>query len=86
MSRFSSIFYIFRQQPDGPRHRQNLRKNDPPGCGPPICTIIDRKVKTFLSMCHFVEYMNLHGRYRTLFEVQKGSCEESSKKNCIESS
>ena len=32
-------------------------------------------------MCHFVEFMNQNGRFRTVFEVQKGSCEESSNAN-----
>ena len=66
-------------QPIGPPYKERLRKQDKPGCGTPVCSIIDRKVKTFMSMCHFVEYLMQNGRYRTIFEVQKGSCEEASK-------
>ena len=70
-----------KKQPPNPPHRHNLRRKDKPGCGPPICTIIDMRVKTFKSMCHMVEYLIDNGRYRTIFDVQKGSCEESSKYN-----
>ena len=63
----------------GVRYREGLRKQDKPGCGPPICTIIDMRIKTFKSFCHLVEYANDHGLFRRVFEVQKGSCETASK-------
>ena len=72
------LSYLKKQPPSLP-YRHNLRKEDKPGCGPPICSIIDMRVKTFKSMCHMVEYLIQNGRYRTIFDVQKGSCEEASK-------
>ena len=63
----------------GVKYKEGLRKDDVPGCGPPICTIIDMRIKTFKSICHFVEYMNEKGLYRQVFEIQKGSCETASK-------
>ena len=72
-----------RKQPPSLPYRHNLRKEDKPGCGPPICSIIDMRVKTFKSMCHMVEYLIQNGRYRTIFDVQKGSCEEASKYNYL---
>ena len=72
---------LLRKQPPSLPYRHNLRKEDKPGCGPPICSIIDMRVKTFKSMCHMVEYLIQNGRYRTIFDVQKGSCEEASKYN-----
>ena len=67
------------KEPPSPPHKHNLRPKDKPGCGPPICSIIDMRIKTFKSMCHMVEYLVDNGRFRTIFDVQKGSCEESSK-------
>ena len=72
-----------KKEPPSLPYRHNLRKEDKPGCGPPICSIIDMRVKTFKSMCHMVEYLIQNGRYRTIFDVQKGSCEEASKYNYL---
>ena len=63
----------------GVRYKEGLRKQDVAGCGPPICTIIDMRIKTFKSFCHLVEYANDQGLHRRIFEIQKGSCETASK-------
>ena len=63
----------------GVRYKEGQRKEDVAGCGPPICTIIDMRIKTFKSFCHLVEYANDEGLHRRIFEIQKGSCETASK-------
>lgn len=66
-------------QPKGYRYKENIRKQDVPGCGVPLCTIIDMRIKSFKSMCDLVEWMTENGKYRTVLEIQKGSCENASK-------
>ena len=63
----------------GVRYKEGQREEDVAGCGPPICTIIDMRIKTFKSFCHLVEYANDEGLHRRIFEIQKGSCETASK-------
>ena len=63
----------------GVRYKEGQREGDVAGCGPPICTIIDMRIKTFKSFCHLVEYANDEGLHRRIFEIQKGSCETASK-------
>ena len=48
------------------------------GCGVPVCTIIDMKIKTFRSICDMAKYLDENGMHRRVFEVQKGSCENAS--------
>ena len=53
------------------------------GCGFPICTIVDMRVKSFKSMCHLVEWMVDNSKYRQVFEIQKGSCIDTSKQEIL---
>merc|ERR1712064_54710 len=69
-----------RKQPKGDRHIEGLRPEDAPGCGFPICTIVDMRVKSFKSMCHLVEWMVDTSKFRQVFEIQKGSCIDTIKK------
>ena len=70
---------IVKRQPIGIRFREGIRKEDKAGCGIPLCTIVDMKIKTFKSMCDLVEWMEDSGKYRTVMEIQKGACENASK-------
>ena len=63
------------QVPNGFSFRDHKKKL---GCGVPVCTIIDMKVKSFRSLCDLAAYMNENGMHRRVMEVQKGSCENSS--------
>ena len=49
-----------------------------PGCGVPVCGIVDMRIKTFKSMCHLVDWMQVEGKYRQFQEVQRGTCENAS--------
>ena len=70
---------LVRKQPTGYRYREGLRRRDAPGCGVPLCTIVDMRIKSFKSMCHLTEWMTQNAKYQQVFEIQKGSCEKISK-------
>ena len=70
---------LVRKQPTGYRYREGLRRRDAPGCGVPLCTIVDMRIKSFKSMCHLTEWMTQNAKYQQVFEIQKGSCENASK-------
>ena len=60
-------------------HKEGLHKDDPEGCGFPICVDVDMKPKRFESMCRFVKWMKDQGHERRIFVIQKGGCEDVSK-------
>ena len=62
-------------------HKEGLNKEDPDGCGFPICVDVDMRPKRFESMCSFTKWMKENGHERRIFEVQKGGCEDVSKLN-----
>ena len=65
-------------------HKEGINKEDPAGCGFPICVDVDMRPKRFESMCSFTKWMIENGHERRIFEVQKGGCEDVSKlKYCI---
>ena len=70
---------LVQKQPTGYRYKEGLRHKDAPGCGAPLCTIVDMRIKSFKSMCHLTEWMTQHAKYQQVFEIQKGSCENASK-------
>ena len=70
---------LVQKQPSGYRYKEGLRRKDAPGCGVPLCTIVDMRIKSFKSMCHLTEWMTQHAKYQQVFEIQKGSCENASK-------
>jgi len=49
-------------------------KKDPPGCGNPICVLIDARPERFKSMCQFVHYLEDNNLHRRMFHIQKGDC------------
>lgn len=51
----------------------------PPGCGFPVCAMIDMKPKRFKSLCRLVEYMKEKNMVRRVLHIQKGDCAEASK-------
>ena len=53
-------------------------QDDPPGCGFPICTIIDAKPKRFRSVCELARYMKEKGLYQRVLHFQKGDCADAS--------
>ena len=54
-------------------------KEDPPGCGFPVCAMIDMKPKRFKSLCRLVEYMKEKNMFRRVLHIQKGDCADASK-------
>ena len=70
---------LVRKQPSGYRYKERLRHRDAPGCGVPLCTIVDMRIKSFKSICHLTEWMTQNAKYQQFFEIQKGSCENASK-------
>ena len=60
-------------------HKEGVHKEDPPGCGFPICVDVDMRPKRFESMCRFVKWLKENGHERRIFAVQKGGCEDVSK-------
>merc|ERR1711962_83840 len=53
-------------------HKPNEKAG--PGCGNPICVLIDARPERFKSMCDFIHYIDDNKlRYR-MFHIQKGDC------------
>ena len=49
-----------------------------PGCGFPVCAMIDMKPKRFKSICRLIEYMNKENMVRRVLHIQKGDCADAS--------
>ena len=54
-------------------------KEDPAGCGFPVCAIVDSKPKRFRSICRLVQYMKENNIVRRVLHIQKGDCANASK-------
>ena len=65
------------------RWKMDAYQDDPPGCGFPICTIIDSKPKRFRSTCDLAGYMKENGLYQRVLHFQKGDCADASEYGCI---
>ena len=61
------------------KHKEQLVKKEPAGCGFPICVEIDMIPYRFKSLCAFAEYLAKSGHSNRVFMVQKGACEQASK-------
>ena len=68
-----------KQELDRWPHKEEIHKEDPPGCGFPVCVDVDMRPKRFESMCRFVKWLKENGHERRIFAVQKGGCEDVSK-------
>ena len=60
-------------------HRPRLLPNEAPGCGAPICVIIDSRPKRFASMCSFIGFIVSYAMHQRIFHIQKGDCAYASK-------
>merc|ERR1712142_1001685 len=49
-------------------------KDDPKGCGNPVCVVIDRKPIRFPSICHYTEFACENSRKNQMNFLQKGDC------------
>ena len=49
-------------------------KGDPPGCGNPICTVLDQKPVRFSSFCAYSKEMCQKSRKNQMNFIQKGDC------------
>jgi len=77
---------IFRQEPGASRGSEKHRainvkpwphkpKNGaPPGCGNPVCVIIDKKPRRFQSVCDMAKFMKTNSRCEQINFAQKGDC------------
>jgi len=72
-----------RKKPRGSKENPNIKpkpiphkpfSDDPPGCGNPICVVIDLKPRRFPSICQFIKYLKEHGRTEQMNFMQKGDC------------
>ncbi|XP_023334540.1 uncharacterized protein LOC111706022 [Eurytemora carolleeae] len=50
------------------------KKDDPQGCGNPVCVIIDSKPRRFKSLCEFKSFLQTENRLSQVNFVQKGDC------------
>merc|ERR1712142_875672 len=49
-------------------------KDDPKGCGNPICVVIDRRVVRFPSICQYSKFACENSRKNQVNFIQKGDC------------
>ena len=54
-------------------------REEQPGCGFPVCAMIDMKPKRFKSLCRLIEYMKDQNMVRRVLHIQKGDCADASK-------
>jgi len=51
-----------------------------PGCGFPVCALIDARPERFKSLCHLVHYIEDNKLTFRMFHIQKGDCYNTIKK------
>merc|ERR1719233_257912 len=59
-------------QPKSIPHKPSA--DDPPGCGNPICVVIDRKPMRFRSICEYSKWACDNSRKNQMNFIQKGDC------------
>ena len=59
-------------------YKEGIQRDEPDGCGRPVCALIDTRPMRFSSLCQLVKTMSDEGHYHRILHVQKGDCADAS--------